>query len=96
MASWFDIAVRRIGEELNLSLRGEFDGSSASRLIDTLKQNGNGVAVAKVEANELCWVDPAAVDIFQNDLLSLGDICHRLVFYGKHAPELAPAWIDFF
>jgi len=96
MGSNFNISMQRAGGNLNLKLLGEFDGASANQLIEFLRENSRDVNIAIIETNELECIDPSGQDIFQRRLHALKDLCYRLVFYGKHAPDLAPAWIEYF
>lgn len=96
MGSTFNIAMERAGGNLNLKLLGEFDGASANQLIEFLRENSRDVNIAIIETNDLEFIDPSGQDIFQRRLHALKDLCYRLVFYGRHAPDLAPAWIEYF
>ena len=92
----FNIALDRTGGNLSLRLLGDFDDASAKELIECLRENGRDINIAIIETSDLESIDPSGQDIFQQRLHALKDLCYRLVFYGKHAPELAPAWIDYF
>lgn len=96
MGSRFQIAMERAGADLNLKLLGRFDRASADQLIEFLRENGRDVNVAVIETSDLDSIDPNGQDVFQKRLHALKDLCYRLVFYGKHAPELAPTWIEYF
>jgi MoaA/NifB/PqqE/SkfB family radical SAM enzyme len=49
-----------------------------------------------IETGDLGSVEPSGTDVFQKGLHGLKDLCYRLIFHGKHAPDLAPAWVDYF
>ena len=49
-----------------------------------------------IETGDLGSVEPSGTDVFQKGLYGLKDLCYRLIFHGKHAAELAPAWVEYF
>ncbi|MEW6441607.1 MAG: hypothetical protein AB1640_11795 [bacterium] len=96
MGSRFNIEMQRAGGDLELRLAGDFNDVSAHELIECLRENSRDVNVAIIETNGLECVHASGQDIFRQRLHDLKDLCYRLVFYGKHAPELAPPWIEYF
>jgi len=96
MASWFDISVSRRGGSTNFRLRGNFDASSANRLLQVLQDNSQGAAIAVIETAELENVYPSGRDVFQKNVHVLKDFCYRLVFSGENARQIAPEWIEYF
>ena len=96
MESHFDISIERAGGNINLRLLGDFDDASANLLIECLKENGKNVGIAVIETSDLHHIDPSASDIFQRRVHGLKDLCYRLVFCGKHASQLIPAWVNYF
>jgi hypothetical protein len=96
MASWFDISVSRRGGSTNFRLRGDFDASSANRLLQVLQDNSQGSTIAVIETAELEHVYPSGRDVFQKNVHVLKDFCYRLVFSGTNAGQIAPDWIEYF
>jgi hypothetical protein len=96
MASKFDISVCRSGSSTNFRLRGDFDDSSANRLLQVLKDNSQGVTIAVIETSGLGHVYPSGRDQFQKNVHALNDFCYRLVFFGENAKQFAPEWIEYF
>jgi hypothetical protein len=96
MAANFVISVTRDQTTLNLKLMGDFDRTSANELIEVLKENRSGVTMAMIETNGLEHMDPSARNVFQREVHTLRDFCYRLVFTGRNASELAPAWTEYF
>jgi hypothetical protein len=96
MAANFVICVDRDEHTLNLKLTGDFDRTSASELIEVLKGNRSGVTMAMIETNGLEHLDPKARIVFHREVHTLQDFCYRLVFTGRNASQLAPAWTDYF
>ena len=96
MASEFDVSVYRSEGSTNFRLRGDFDASSANRLLQVLKENSQGVTIAVIETADLEHVYPSGRDLFQKNVHVLKDFCYRLVFSGENARQIAPDWIEYF
>jgi hypothetical protein len=96
MGTGFEICAERGGCHLKLKLCGAFDEDSANSLIEFLQENGTGASETIIETGDLGSVEPSGTDVFQKGLHGLKDLCYRLIFHGKHAPDLAPAWVDYF
>lgn len=96
MASKFDISVHRSGSSTNFRLKGDFDASSANRLLQVLQDNRRGVTIAVIETADLENVYPSGRDLFRKNVHALEDFCYRLVFSGENARQLAPDWIEYF
>lgn len=96
MSSRFQVYCSRDGrrKRLYIKLIGILDGEGARRVIDLLKDKARGVNVTVVETDELEAVEPAGAHTFERGLWELGALCCQLVFYGRHGPALAPAWVD--
>ena len=96
MASDFAIDIYRNEQRLQFNLAGDFDSRSASKLIEVLKQNRQGVSVAVIETTGLAHVSRSGKKAFQKRVQTLRDFCYRLVFTGKNANDLSPAWTHCF
>lgn len=90
MASNFQIFVHTNGENIHLKLVGDFDGSSACELLNTLKKYCRRTSGAYIHTNCLKHIDPFGRDVFQTNLNMLNDKCAPLVFTGDNARQLAP------
>lgn len=91
MNSNFRILVHRNSENLHLQLLGDFDGSSAHQLINTLKNYGRGTVSVFIHTSNLHHVHPFGRDIFHGNLHQLNNtLFGNIVYTGEHAPEIAP------
>lgn len=91
MASNFQILVHRNSENLHVKLLGDFDGSSAHQLINTLKSNSHDALCIFIHTSNLRQVHPFGRDMFQSNLHQLNNkFFGSIVYTGKHAPEIAP------
>ncbi len=89
MASNFKISLNKNNDSLHLNLMGDFDGSSAFELINTLKKhNGNGAKIF-INTGGLSSLHPFGLDVFQKNCTP-NKSCRDLIFIGKHATEIAP------
>ncbi len=89
MASNFKISLNRNNNSLHLNLMGDFDGSSAFELINTLKEhNGNSVKIF-INTGGLSSLHPFGLDVFQKNC-TINKLCRGLIFIGEHATEIAP------
>ena len=91
MASNFRIFVQRQGNSLHLKLTGNFDGSSAHELLNTLKRIGKGVREVFIHTACLRLVHPFGRNTFLNNLHLLGGQRVRLVLTGVYATQFLPA-----
>ena len=90
MASNFRILSHKKRNNLHLNLTGDFDGSSAYELINTLEQQcGAGLRVF-VHTGKLRTVYPFGREIFQNNLSVLNGNAEKLVFTGENGHKIAP------
>jgi len=91
MASNFQIIVHRNSDNVHIKLLGDFDGSSAYQLINTLKKHGHGAFSVFIHTSNLKQVYPFGRDTFQTNLHTLNyRFFGNLFFTGEHASEIAP------
>jgi hypothetical protein len=90
MASNFKMSVRRSRAMLNLSLVGDFDGTSAHELLHVLAERCHGLGKAVIDTEGLQKVYPFGVDTFQKNLHTLKVAPCGLEFIGKNATAIAP------
>jgi anti-anti-sigma regulatory factor len=86
----FEILVHRNDENVHLKLGGDFDGSSAHQLLETLKNCRLGVSRVFVHTNCLNQIHPFGQDVFRNNIKALNAAGIPLVFTGENAAQLAP------
>jgi hypothetical protein len=96
MAANFKIAIHRMSGSLELKLAGDFDGTSACELLNTLSERCDGVDSVLVNTSRLKEIYPFGQDTFHNNLYRLKKKAIRLVFTGKKAMSLAPERNQFF
>ena len=89
MAPNFKIFSHQNSDNLHLKLMGDFDGSSAYELINTLeKYHGNGGRVF-IHTCALSSVHPFALDVFQKNG-SIKKLSQSLTFTGEYGATIAP------
>jgi hypothetical protein len=96
MASNFRIFINRNNNRLELKLAGDFDGTSACELLNTLSERCDGVDSVLVNTSRLKEIYPFGQDTFHNNLYRLRKKAIRLVFTGKKAMSIAPEQNRFF
>jgi len=64
MAKNFTISFHQNRKNLHVKLHGNFDGSSALELINTLKEHSNGAEKIFIDTRELCSIHPFGRDVF--------------------------------
>jgi len=90
MASNFRIYVHRSSESLHLKLMGDFDGSSAWDLLNTLKKGAKGVYRIFIHTGSLRCIYPFGRETFQENLGRLKKDTVPILFTGPNAGEIAP------
>ena len=70
----------KTNESLHIKLTGDFDGSSASELINALVDNQNRYYQIFINATEIKNIDPFGLDVLQNRLSEIRDqgTCYHL------------------
>jgi len=88
VASNFQIYSFKTRDSLHLKLAGDFDGTSAYELINTLAEHGKGFYEIFIDVNELKSIHPFGRDVFQKNLRSSNKLYRNLVFIGKNGHEI--------
>jgi hypothetical protein len=91
VAANFRITVQRKGDDLHLSLHGDFDGTSAFELLQALGQSGSRAERVVVDTDRLCTVLPFGREVFQRQYGVINSLPARIRFTGPHRGSLAPA-----
>jgi hypothetical protein len=89
MAANFRTIVSRERETLHLKLEGDFDGSSALELIDTLVENCGSANRMMIHTSGLNEVHPFGKAVFQKRLPAAVKLNSSIIFMGEHAEEIA-------
>ena len=92
MAMNFKIIQLKRKNSIRLTLDGDFDGTSADELINTLKSCGQGVNKVFIDTNGLKSVHPFGRVVLQRNLSGLCGRCGNLVFSGDHRRQLSRPW----
>ena len=90
MKSNFKISLHKNSDSLHLKLTGDFDGTSALKLINCLKSNARGVSKIFIHTNCLKKIYPFGQHTFQKNLCDLDGKSVSYVFTGEKADQLAP------
>ena len=89
MAMNFKIFQIKSRNRVHLTLDGDFDGTSAHELVNTLRSYGPDVEKVFINTNRLKSVHPFGQVVFHRNLSSLVGRCKNLVFVGDHGRRLA-------
>jgi len=90
MASNFKIISIKTNDTLHLKLTGDFDGSSAHELINTLMEHRVGFWDIYIDTDNLKKISPFGRDMFQNNLNSFKKHLSNLIFIGTNKHKIAP------
>jgi hypothetical protein len=90
MAQNFKISINRTSDNLYIRLKGDFDGSSAFELFNTLKANLNSSKCILVDTNKLKAVYPFGREVFNYNFLKIKNQRIRIRFVGPDALHIAP------
>jgi anti-anti-sigma regulatory factor len=82
LASNFKIFAFRTNDTLYLQLAGDFDGSSAHELINTLTKLGTDYWDIYVDTNSLNSIHPFGRDVFQKNLSGIKKQLNNLIIFG--------------
>ena len=88
MASNFKILCHQKGNNLHIKLAGDFDGSSAYELIDTLNKHRGKIRKVFIKTCSLASIHPFGLQVFQNNC-KMNNVPGMLTFTGKHRNEMA-------
>jgi len=89
MASNFRILCNRKNGNLHIKLVGDFDGSSAFELINTLKSHYDKVEKIVINTCGLSSIHPFGLGVFQKNC-SINKLSRGLTFTGKYGNTIAP------
>lgn len=89
MASNFHMFSYETGNSLHLKLEGDFDGTSAYELLETLKK-GNGFYQIFIETNDLKTIYAFGREVFQRKLGIFKQQSSHLIFIGENGRKISP------
>jgi hypothetical protein len=84
MASNFHIFRHQTKDTLHLKLEGDFDGSSALELINTIEEHGVGFRQIFVDTDDLNTIYPFGRTVFEKNLGRFIKKRNRLIFIGEN------------
>ena len=84
MATNFQLFHFQSRDSLYLQMRGDFDGTSACELINTLKKQNRDYFEVFVDTNDLHQIDIFGIEVLENNLNMLFKNSKKLKFTGKH------------
>ena len=90
MASNFKILVRRNSHKLDLTLLGDFDGTSACELLNILETKCSGAERVFIHTSGLKEIYPFGRDTFQNNLYLLKPRRMCFTFTGTNRTQIEP------
>lgn len=90
IAKSFKISVHRNSENLHLKLMGDFDGTSAHELLNSLKRYSKRTSKVFIHTSCLRNTHPFGVHVFHDNLDVLNGHSLTLVFTGENASQLVP------
>lgn len=89
MAANFRILCRKNKGSLHLNLAGDFDGSSAHELINTLEERADDVVRVFIHTNNLKTIHPFGRAVLRNMLPTSDRKACKLVFTGEKGEHIA-------
>lgn len=84
MASNFQILSYKTRNSFHLKLEGDFDGSSAYELLETLKKCGSIFYQIFIDTNDLKIIHPFGIEVFQKKLGTFKQKFNNLIFIGEN------------
>ena len=89
MASNFHIYNYKTKGSLHLKLAGDFDGSSAHELINTLLENDKDYYQIFIDTNDLKTIYPFGKEVLEKKIGGIVKQFNNLIFIGENAHELS-------
>jgi anti-anti-sigma regulatory factor len=87
MATNFKIAALRNDEDLHLTLKGDFDGTSAHELLDVVRKRDIHISRVFIHTNNLRDIHPFGLHVFHSNANVLKGQAVDLVFRGENASQ---------
>lgn len=90
MATNFHMFSYETRDSLHLKLEGDFDGTSACELLESLKKNGNGFYQIFIDTNDLKTIHPFGREVFQKKLGIFKQQSSHLIIIGENGRKISP------
>jgi hypothetical protein len=90
MATSFKIVMHENSDDLHLRLAGDFDGSSASQLLEVLKDRAHTVQRVVIHTAGLGEIHPFGQGVFEKRTSELREELGKIYFTGDKAQFIAP------
>lgn len=91
MSTNFRISSHRDrNNSLHLRLEGDFDGSSAHELINTLKKDNTKVTQVMIHTGGLKTIHPFGQDVFRKNFFILNKNNTRYIMIGRNKEKISP------
>jgi len=87
MASNFKISFKRTHCNIYLNLTGDFDGSSAFELINTLEEHNGDGKKTFINTSGLFYIHPFGLSVFRKKFNN-SKLWRNLMITGEHATEM--------
>jgi hypothetical protein len=84
MASNFRMFSYKTRDRLHLKLVGDFDGTSAYELLDTLKKYGSIFYQIFIDTDDLKTIHPFGREVFQKKLGTFKQKLNNFIFIGEN------------
>jgi anti-anti-sigma regulatory factor len=94
MAMNFRIFHLRSSNSVHLTLDGDFDGTSAYELLNTLSACGKDVDQIFINTNGLKSIHPFGQVVLYRNISDLGSGTLNLVFLGEYRHKLPRPWVQ--
>ncbi len=94
MAMNFKIFQFKNRNSVHISLNGDFDGTSAHELINTLKSYDTDIHQVFINTNGLTSIHPFGQVVLYRNLPIMRNNTRNLVFIGNHSRRLSRPWIQ--
>jgi ABC-type transporter Mla MlaB component len=88
MASNFHIYSFKTRDSLHIKLTGDFDGSSAHELINTIENNNKGYDQIFVDTSDMKTIYPFGKVVLKKKLGSINKKSNNLILIGENVSEL--------
>jgi hypothetical protein len=88
MALNFRIFHHRNSDKLHLRLVGDFDGSSALELVNTLNGHHGKVKKIVIHTSRLSSIHPFGLSVFQKKC-AINNLSNTVTFTGKYSRQMA-------
>lgn len=94
MASNFRITWYEESERLYIKLNGDFDGSSAYELLNTLNAHGHRFCNIHIDTDDLRTIYPFGREVFEKNFRAFKKKWKYIVFAGENGKQIAPDFVQ--